>query len=405
MKFKKLFYTSAVHSIIFFFLLTSCRQGTKNPPIENFHSIKPEIEKVESPESWCYAITDIDFVILESSQYSMIKQINKIVVDDKYYYILDKNLVQIFDKKGNFIKTLPKKGKGPGEATKIHDFCISPNNILYILSEKGNILVYNSLMFSREYQATLNDRSISPVNIIINDDYSYYWMDRFGHSLTNGSYKKLMFASGSTQNQVLSFFPHKYFSSKMSRFNQSEQDYLVTPPIGSDTLLTITKNGIKPYMSIDFGKFSSSKKGVNISEEMDDPFPLLSDLKKQNLVGELMYAVKNDYYTSVLFPNPINETYCNLIVENKSGTSHVFSVMPFENLFYPGMLYSAYNNKFISSKESYLIKDCIEKNKIVCDFLSEQRRRELLNKLKDVKETDNPVLMIITTKNQANEER
>lgn len=403
MKLKKLFYTSVVLTIIVFFVLASCGQGTKNSPLGNFHSIKPEIEKVESPESWSYAITDIDFVILETSQYSMIKQINKIVVDDNYYYILDKNLLQIFDKKGNFIKTLPKKGKGPGEATKIHDFCISPKNILYILSEKGNILVYNSLLFSREYQATLNDRSISPVNIIINDDYSYYWMDRFGYSLSNDSYKKLMFASGSAKNQVLSFFPQKYFSSKVSRFNQSEQDYLVTPPIGSDTLFAITKNGIKPYMSIDFGNFSSSNEGNKISEEMDDPFPLLSDLKKQNLVGELMYAVKNENYTSTLFPNPITDSYCNLLVENNTGNTKVISVSPFENVFFPGILYCAFNNLIFSAKESYLIKDCIEKNKIACEYLSEKRCLELLDKLRDVKETDNPVLMIITTKSQSNE--
>jgi len=118
-----------------------------------------------------------------------------------------------------------------------------------------------------------------------------------------------------------------------------------------------------------------------------------------------MFAVKNDNYTSVLFPNPVSETYCNLVVENKTGCNRVIPVVPFENLFYPGILYCAHNNLIFSAKESYLIKDCIENTKITCNYLPENRRIELLNKLKDVKETDNPVLMIITTKNQTNEER
>ncbi len=402
---RKAFYPYGLITIIALAVISSCGSGTKKATLDPILSLKPEITKVENPESWSFAIKDIEFIILEPSQNSMIKQINKIVVDSKYYYILDKNILLVFDKKGKFIKALPDKGKVPGEATKIHDFCISPEGDLCILSVKGNIIVYQSLLYSKEYQAIITDQPISPVNIQINEKYTYYWMNRFGFPLSKNESKKLLIVSEINNNNNFSYFNLMYFSSKMSRFNQSGMDYLVTPPLGSDTILTISKNGIQPYMAIDFGKFSSSKQGVQITREIEDPYPLISDLKKQNLVGELMYAVKNENYTSVLFPNPITETYCNLVVQNNTKINKVISVMPFENVFYPGIIYSANNNLLFSSKDSYLIKDCINKSKTKCSYLPEKRRLELLNKLKDVKETDNPVLMIITTKDQTNEER
>jgi len=69
-----------------------------------------------------------------------------------------------------------------------------------------------------------------------------------------------------------------------------------------------------------------------------------------------------------------------------------------ENLFHPRKLYLSEDNKFISSLDAFQVRQLITENKTSCSFLSERHRHEILEKLKKVKETDNPVLMLITLK-------
>ncbi len=383
--------------IVWLFLQNSCVQPEKKQH-RDIIAIKPNIEKIESPDSWELLLKDVDFTILESTDGSIITQINKLTLDKRYIYILDKNRVIIFDNEGNFIKNLPKNGKGPGEAIKIHDFCIDEDNNLYILAEGGKILMYHALEFTSEFQAAINGNAVKPINFQIENGSSFYWMDRFGYSSLSGTPERLLYEVNSQSNELNSFFIRSYFSSKMSRFNQSNQENIITPPIGSDTLYLITANGLQPEIAIDFGKYSIIKSNNKISNEVNDPYALLSDLHRNRLVGELMFAVKNGNYLSLLFPNPIDEKYCNLLIEKTTGKSYVIAVKPSENLFYPGIIFSSYNNQMISAKESFLITDCMKRGLNKCSFISEERRIKLLEKLQSVKETDNPVIMKMTIK-------
>jgi hypothetical protein len=70
------------------------------------------------------------------------------------------------------------------------------------------------------------------------------------------------------------------------------------------------------------------------------------------------------------------------------------------NIFHPREFYFAKNDYFVSSLDAWQVRRLIDENKTSAPFLTETRRLQLLEKLKDVKETDNPVLMLVTFKEQ-----
>ncbi|MDY0104678.1 MAG: 6-bladed beta-propeller [Lentimicrobium sp.] len=380
-----------------FFETSGCTAKEKNSGTDSLNVVSPDIENVNSPEYWGEFVSDINFVVLETTENSILSRIQKIVADENYYYIMDKKRVCIFDKNGKFVETIPKIGKGPGETIKIHDFSLD-NSIIYLLTTQGRVMRYKNLKFLDEYNIQRKELPISPRGIHIQNGISYYWMDRYGVSLKKNDQKYLLLYS----NEAGELRPHvglKYFTTGTSRFNQSNDYTMLTPPIGNDTLFSLTEKGLRPEFLINFGKYSSSREDINISKELEDPYAMLSDLTKMKLVGEIFYVVKNQQYTNLLFPNPLTEgRYCNLIINNKNFKPTVISLSPSTNIFYPGVIFCSYNDQFISEKEAYIAVNCIENNLTECSFLPEHRRLELLEKLKGVKATDNPLLMLTSFK-------
>jgi len=90
---------------------------------------------------------EINFISLESSRNCLIGNINKIVINDNYVYILDNisNSIYCFNIKGKFEFKINNAGNGPGQYIKIKDFVINcfNNSIDIYDSGKRHILIYD----------------------------------------------------------------------------------------------------------------------------------------------------------------------------------------------------------------------------------------------------------------------
>ena len=91
---------------------------------------------------------NITFVPLETRKGALIGNINKIVVSDNRYYVLDffsAEAVFIYDLEGALINVIDSKGKGPGEYVGINDIGFDPFNLELIVvdSQLKKILKYN----------------------------------------------------------------------------------------------------------------------------------------------------------------------------------------------------------------------------------------------------------------------
>ncbi len=84
------------------------------------------------------------------NKHSAVKSFDKVVVFDQKLYVLDtytRKLV-VFDWEGNPLRTLDRKGRGPGEYLSIEDFCIDACGHLYIIDPRTSKVI--------EYDADFN---------------------------------------------------------------------------------------------------------------------------------------------------------------------------------------------------------------------------------------------------------
>jgi len=113
---------------------------------------------------------EVNYAPLETTKESMIGEVNKLVVTDNRFYILDKILAKtlfVFDKTGSFIFKLKVTGKGPGEVLEIMDFCIYENQLLLLDYRKvlffdldGNFIREKKIDFAPENISVLNDQNV-----------------------------------------------------------------------------------------------------------------------------------------------------------------------------------------------------------------------------------------------------
>ena len=96
--------------IIFIIIFSSCQ------PTINEKSISVDIGKISSlpPET---LFTSARIIPLETTDSSLMAQIDKVLVHKKTIYLLDarQNIVFVFNDNGNFLFKINQKGRGPEE--------------------------------------------------------------------------------------------------------------------------------------------------------------------------------------------------------------------------------------------------------------------------------------------------
>ena len=107
--------------IIFIIIFSSCQ------PTINEKSISVDIGKISSlpPET---LFTSARIIPLETTDSSLMAQIDKVLVHKKTIYLLDarQNIVFVFNDNGNFLFKINQKGRGPEEYNFLNDININP---------------------------------------------------------------------------------------------------------------------------------------------------------------------------------------------------------------------------------------------------------------------------------------
>lgn len=139
--------------------VTQKTDGTINV-IDLFSEPESEIIKVSD------VATDLEYLPLQTTENSLVKSITKIVTCDNKFYIRNGyDDILCFDRKGNFLYKLNKTGRGPGEYTFITDFDVSSDNKLLIVLTSGNILVFKNTATEFIFDKSINLRQPFPSKI------------------------------------------------------------------------------------------------------------------------------------------------------------------------------------------------------------------------------------------------
>jgi hypothetical protein len=128
--------------VIILITTISCKKNNKNNIQTSTFSL---LENVS--DSAIQLFDEIEYTTLETTDQSLFGAIDKLIVDDDFFFILDKAMkkkIFVFAKDGSFIRTIGNIGKGPGEYTNIEDFTIDEvtKNVI-VLCFPSTIIIYN----------------------------------------------------------------------------------------------------------------------------------------------------------------------------------------------------------------------------------------------------------------------
>lgn len=92
-------------------------------------------------------VRETEIIALENSPESAFANIDRIVYGDNRFYILDKygaNKLLIFDDRGNFVRSIGRRGRGPGEYLQLESFTLKGDTLFLLDTNGQKILTYDT---------------------------------------------------------------------------------------------------------------------------------------------------------------------------------------------------------------------------------------------------------------------
>jgi len=141
----------------------------------------------------------LEYVTLETNPACMIQEISDVSVSDSFLFVRDRYRLFLFNRRGKFIKLIGSQGRGPGEYNIIWDFAVDgTSKEVYVLASGRKILVYDfDGKFVRDLmlgfpctQFVLNERNelvFHPVNLSRKTNepvYSLHILNKNGRTIT-----------------------------------------------------------------------------------------------------------------------------------------------------------------------------------------------------------------------------
>ena len=249
-------------------LLISC-SGERKTLDNNDELIYVKLEnfsQMEGVESLSSIASDITYIPLETSEYSLLGDISRIVCLGNSYLISDVDNIYLFNDEGKFIKNIAQKGQGPSDYTagvnniiidsstkKFYLFSVDKvivfdengdflRNFIVESTEKGVYNVYQSGMFTDN--RTLMLGLLNRVKI---------------HGDTTISYNlKEVDTLGNIVSKYINYSP-RYAQSRLGQVSYNSAIYEFNGKIrfmdfGNDTIFSIINGHMIPYAICDLGK-------------------------------------------------------------------------------------------------------------------------------------------------------
>lgn len=332
-------------------------------------------------------------VCLETVEGGLIGSVDKIVEADNNLYILDRrnNLVFIFNSEGKYVKTINRKGRGRGEYLRLFDMCFDTDSKrILLLAEPSEILFFD------KYGNYIQQKRVDKYYTDIATDSLYIYL----YNSTFSNYKEPQYTvealkKGSRNSVKILPFEKEYapFCTIGSKLYSSYGKIMFTRKF--DNVIYEVKNGdLTTGHELDLAEFSFPTNKLDKTYDCRDLTLLCAKnrwvycfnkiinsnetmLFSSNLDGVFVYLIQPKICKYYDF---IRTTYFGIPIDKKS-------FLPIEGK--SGELC------FVDTPEDFIRLAEIANED---SSISSKANGRFYQKLKRVKEGDNPTLLIYTIK-------
>jgi hypothetical protein len=204
--------------------------------------------------------TDIEYIPLETNEQSLISGTDevffpiKIIVGENFYIINRFNTILKFHGNGSFQTKIGNVGRGPGEFTVAHDIDINSedHNIYLVSAWQKKFNVYSE---SGEFKRSFNMPLYAPIDFRFADDNILCYCENHMGNIENS------FTLLDTKGLVIKSFPNRYPFKNHDAFGFPRENIfyrfnnkLFKKEVYSDTIYTYEKMAFKPHIVIEIGK-------------------------------------------------------------------------------------------------------------------------------------------------------
>ena len=282
-----------MQNILFFLLcalLTGCHAGTSRPEL-------PEMVEYSGPNASSLRtfIESIEVIKLDHRESITVGAYNAIRSDSNSFYVGDmlngSNLVYRFDRKGEFLDSIGKIGRAPGEYLGSSDFYSDPEtDELYILSGQ-DVQLYRYHKNGRFIdQREVPDRTQSFIKL-----GPQFW---FYEGYNNGKYPERLTQTDSALQVMGKYLPMETRTLEASigplLTQHRNEAYLFTAL--EPVIYRIIPGSAVPFLKFDFGKY-------NVPEsywETENAMQAFTDLSQKGFISIAGFMMNDDYIVTEL---------------------------------------------------------------------------------------------------------
>ena len=328
-----------------------------------------------------------NFRMLKLPTDTLMGEIRNVKCENNKIYISDGLTLFVFSEKGKFVSCFEKRGEAPDEYSEISDFVINGEDIIILDRNQQKTITYehsgNSIStFHLEYYA----QAISP---IVNNTFFLYNGFDTGHKLhriRNWKEDSVFLEVDKNQTGYLFIFAHH-------NFYQDHDSIYFFQPINDTIYKSVDGGSMAPILHIDFkGKnipasFFSDKKYENIKDFFDN-------LHKSSYAYGIYSFIRDERFT--MFGSYYHKNKKLTLFDHKNKSSNTFGTIK-DDVCFKGLTIPLSQFIYHANKSGSIVVP-LEAYSVVEWRNTYTPSEPFENVINEIREDDNPVLLIFDFK-------
>ncbi|MDR1180924.1 MAG: 6-bladed beta-propeller [Bacteroidales bacterium] len=370
--------------------------------------------------------SSIDLIPLETNEECLLRigPSPKIILKDSFIF-MSGDCLYAFDRSGKFLNQIGRKGQGPGEYLYSSSFFLNTDKSVLYVEDLYKILEYDS---NGNHIRTMHTPKLNDKGLI---NLSYVGDDLFIGSMFNDGKNKYKYCLFDKNGEISECFPnYVFFNREKERASTYDRaldpihvdNQLYLKDYINDTLYSLEKSKLQPAYIFELGKYSYPIEYLE-TFNIENPHPLNSFIFGTGLgiVGTpkfFFYNIRVPDLFSKPKAKPRYSPLLNKLIPNESYVYGIYNIEQKTNIlldtdehFQKGFVndlngglpfipkYYAGNNIVVDVWFPEDMKEMLSEEYFASQTIKDQQVYQKLKELlKDLKEDDNPVVVVAKLK-------